>query len=186
MFAVVCVLLSAGLHTLTGGGAVSLPVLAVATATTWGGAFALGGRRCGRPTILGACLGAQYGLHHLFSSAAGDGTHHVAALGDGLHHLFATPHGLECLLTGGISFGGGAGNGVDGRMLMVHVAVALVSSWWLERGEAALSDLVRLALTSVHELLARLLVPLAPPITVAAPALSSARAAPVPPAPPHT
>jgi hypothetical protein len=176
VFAVVCVLLSAGLHTLSAGDSVSLPVLVVAMAATWGTAFALGGRQRGRGTLLGACFVAQYGLHHLFSAQ------------HGVHHLIATRHGLECLLagdiSGGLPDGGLAMAGVNGRMLLIHVAVALASSWWLERGESALVGLMHLAMTSVRGLLPPLLAPLAAPVA-AGPSLVTASVSPARPSPPH-
>ncbi|WP_101787024.1 hypothetical protein [Nonomuraea indica] len=212
VFAVVCVLLSAGLHTAAGGGAVELPVLAGATAATWVGAYALAARRRGRGALLTACLVAQYGLHNLFTgpetppagAATGPAGHHTGHLPspDGLlgsslappGGLFgsslATPDGLfgSSLATPDGALGPALAPAEAGgsiAMPLVHVAVALISGWWMERGETALATLLRLAVTSVRGFLVQLLVALVCPVTVAGPAVSAASTAAAPPPPPH-
>ncbi|MFG3442579.1 hypothetical protein ACGF0J_35510 [Nonomuraea sp. NPDC047897] len=183
VFAVVCVLLSAGLHTATGGGPVELPMLAGATAATWAGAYALAARRRGRRTLLAACFAAQYGLHNLFTAPApapaGTATwqagHHAGHQTG--HH--AAPDGLLDPALAAPGAGGGM------AMLLVHVTVALISGWWLERGETALATFLRLAVTSVRGFLTRLLVGLTCRVTAAGPTISAASAAPAPPPPPH-
>lgn len=190
VFAVVCVLLSAGLHTAAGGGAVELPVLAGATAATWAGAYALAARRRGRGALLTACLVAQYGLHNLFTgpepppagAATGPAGHHTGHLPsrDGLlGSSLASPDGLFGSSLAPAEAGGGI------AMPLVHVAVALISGWWMERGETALATLLRLAVTSVRGFLVRLLAALVCPVTVAGPAVSAASAAAAPLPPPH-
>ncbi|MBB6351414.1 hypothetical protein ACWGH8_31785 [Nonomuraea muscovyensis] len=199
VFAVVCVLLSAGLHTATGGGPVALPVLSGATAATWAVAYALAARRRGRGTLLAACFVAQYALHNLFTGpdaplsgpmtqaggpvarAGGLGVRPAGPMAELGGHHHASPTGLLALTPDAAETGGGTGV----SMLLVHVTVALVSGWWLERGETALANLLRLALASVRGFLVRLLVALTSPVTVAGPTISAASAAPAPPPPPH-
>ncbi|MEV0201080.1 hypothetical protein [Nonomuraea sp. NPDC050691] len=180
----VCVLLSAGLHTLTAGDAVDLLTLSTAMAATWAGALALTGRRRGRGTLLIACFAAQYGMHHLFTASftlshlvtaapspgAGLQTHHL--LGRHAHHTpvaMAAAHQEHGSVLG---------------MALVHVAVALISGWWLERSDAALAELTRLAVASAHGLVAWLLAPPAAPVAVAWPGLAAARTAPALPSSP--
>ncbi len=127
----VCVLVSAALHVLAGGVAVRPSALAGAVALTWAGAFLLGRRQRGMGVLLAACFAAQYGMHHLFT--AGAETPPPASL-DHAH--------------------GGSGL----AMLLVHVAVAAMSSWWLERGDTTLATILRLAVTSLGVLWAGLLI----------------------------
>lgn len=121
VFAAACVPLSSVLHVLAGGGAIRPGFLAGATAMTWAGAYLLGARRRGLPALLGAAFGAQYGMHHLFTAGAE-----------------APPPVLA-----GHDHSSGLG------MLLVHVALALMSAWWLERGESALASMVHLAVASL-------------------------------------
>lgn len=142
VFAVVCVLVSAVVHVLAGGAAVRPGFLAAAVALTWGGAYAIGARQHGQGVLLAACFAAQYCMHHLFSAGA-----EASAV------PLAHAHG---------------GTGVG--MLLVHVAVALLSSWWLERGETALAMIAHLAVTSLIVLWAGLLLLLAvSPVTARLP-----------------
>ncbi|NUW36324.1 hypothetical protein HTZ77_33685 [Nonomuraea sp. SMC257] len=193
VFATVCVLLSAGLHTLTAGDAVDLLTLSAAMAATWSGALALTGRRRGRGTLLIACFAAQYGMHHLFTASFA--VSHLAAPdpGAGLqaHHLLGqhahlTPVllGQHAHLTPVAMAAGHQEHGSGLGMALVHVAVALISGWWLERGDAALAELTRLAVASAHGLVAWLLAPPAAPVAVARPGLTAARTAPALPSSP--
>ncbi|NRQ32354.1 hypothetical protein HII36_10960 [Nonomuraea sp. NN258] len=142
-FTAVCVLASAALHVLVGGAAISLRALASAAVVTWLGAYAIGYRRCGRPVLLVLCGLSQYGLHQLFAGAE---------LG-----WPAREHRPTSAMDAwaGHEHGGGTG------MVMIHLAVALGSSWWLARGESALAELLRLAAVGVSGLWALLLAALA-------------------------
>ncbi|GAA2814081.1 hypothetical protein [Nonomuraea dietziae] len=131
VFAVACVLVSAALHVLAGGAAVRPSTLAGAVALTWAGAFLLGRRQRGVGVLLAACFAAQYGMHHLFTAGA------------------ATPP-----LAAPVHAHGTSGLG----MLLVHVAIAVMSSWWLERGESSLATILHLAVTSLGALWTGLLV----------------------------
>ncbi|TDD18705.1 hypothetical protein [Nonomuraea diastatica] len=133
VFAVACVLVSAAVHVLAGGAAVRPGALVLALVLTWAGAYAIGARQRGVGVLLGACFAAEYGMHRLFTVGA-------EAAPDPLTHA----HG---------------DSGVG--MFLVHVAVALLSSWWLERGETALAAIAHLAATSLSMLWAGLLLLLA-------------------------
>ncbi|MBB5078034.1 hypothetical protein [Nonomuraea endophytica] len=150
VFAVACVLASLTLHILAGGAQVRPVTLGLALALTWAGAYLLGRRQRGRELLLVISFAAQYGMHHLFTAGAEPVAAQVAAHGHG----------------------DGVGNGLG--MLLVHAVVALISAWWLERGECALALLAHLAVASVGGLWARLFV-----LLTATPETGSAGLAPV-------
>ncbi|WP_433511552.1 hypothetical protein ACQP2T_48320 [Nonomuraea sp. CA-143628] len=126
VFTAVCVLASATLHVLVGGTAIALGPLAAAVAVTWTAAFCLGARPRGWPELLGLCVAAQFGLHQLFAVSE--------------HSASATMR-MPAALPGSHEHGSGLG------MLMIHLAVAAASSWWLARGETALAALLHLSAT---------------------------------------
>lgn len=133
VFTAVCVLASAALHTLVGGTAIAPGPLALAVAATFAAAYAAGSRPRGWAPLLAMCVAAQYGLHELFDASE------------------STRYGLSHLLdTSSPSFAGppagpvAHGHGSSG-MVVIHLAVAVSSSWWLARGDAALAALLRLS-----------------------------------------
>lgn len=121
-FAAACILASALLHMLVGGGTIEPSVLAIAVVANWTFAYALGRRPRGRLTLLSMCGLSQYGMHQLFAAHE----HASAAL---------TPSAAAPV----------HGHGTGPGMLLIHVTVALVSSWWLAQGEATLCALPLLA-----------------------------------------
>ncbi|MBG0830041.1 hypothetical protein HS041_19935 [Planomonospora sp. ID67723] len=127
-FAVVCVLMSLGMHVLAGGAAVDPAVLAAAVTPVGAGAFVLARRQQGLGVLLTAAFATQYGLHHVFSAAAAAAQPPVPAHGHG-------------------------GLAADVAMLLAHAVTALLSAYWLERGESALATLLRLLVASVLILL---------------------------------
>ncbi|MFI9840964.1 hypothetical protein ACIHFD_28305 [Nonomuraea sp. NPDC051941] len=70
VFTAVCVLASAALHVLVGGGGMRPGGLAAAMAAIWAGAYLLAGRRRDWPELLALCAVSQYGLHQLFSGSS--------------------------------------------------------------------------------------------------------------------
>ncbi|MGV9775041.1 hypothetical protein [Streptosporangium sp. NPDC003464] len=126
-FAVVCVAMSLGMHVLAGGAAVDAAAPAGAAVLVAGGAFVLARRQRGLGALLTAAFAAQYGLHHLFSAAA------------------VQPPPVPGHGHGGLA--------ADVSMLLAHVVTALLSAYWLERGETALATLLRLLAASVLTLL---------------------------------
>lgn len=128
VFAVVCVTASLGMHVLAGGSAVDPVVLAAAVPPVLAGACVLARRQRGLGALMGAAFAAQYGLHHAFSAAA------------------AQPP---------VPGHGHGGLAADVAMLLAHTVTALLSAYWLERGETALATLLRLLVASVLTLLVR-------------------------------
>ncbi|PRX05261.1 UNVERIFIED_ORG: hypothetical protein CLV66_105150 [Actinomadura viridilutea] len=157
VFATVCVSLSTLGHTATSPAAV--PPWAVLAG--FGGVLAvtlvLAGHERSLATILGGLVGGQFALHSLFANAAAPVAHHPAVLpGDAAHG--------SCL-----------------GMPLAHIAAAVVSAWWLRRGERAAWSLARrlraLADRPIRLVLALLFVePALPPV-----AASSVPSAAVPP-----
>ncbi|WP_327102997.1 hypothetical protein [Nonomuraea glycinis] len=120
-FTVMCVLASAALHILVSGTAIQPGPLTAAATATWAGAYAVGRRPRGWPELLALCALSQYGMHQLF--AAPD-----VSISSQMLRATNVSHDHD----------GGTG------MLLIHLAVALFSSWWLARGEAALAALLHL------------------------------------------
>ncbi|MER6005394.1 hypothetical protein ABT120_43085 [Nonomuraea angiospora] len=81
VFTAVCVLASAALHVLVGGGGMRPGGLAAAMAAIWAGAYLLAGRRREWPELLALCAVSQYGLHQLFA-----GSSPVSPVSSGHHH----------------------------------------------------------------------------------------------------
>ncbi|MDF5756989.1 MFS transporter [Spongiactinospora sp. TRM90649] len=120
VFAAVCVVVSMAGHAFAGGGIVTFPLLAVGAAGAFTLAWAMGRRERGPGVVLAATVGAQVVLHELFDRSPGapDGPPLV---------VFDTGHGHP---------GGG--------MTLAHLVVALLTGWWLYRGESALWLMARL------------------------------------------
>ncbi|MEW9548185.1 hypothetical protein [Nonomuraea sp. NPDC050783] len=140
VFAVVCVYAALGMHLLAGGPGARLEHVAAATAATGAGAFLLARRRRSPATLAVAAFAAQYGMHRLFSAgAAGAPAAHEHALHQpALHeHVLHHEHG-------GLSAGLG--------MVAAHLAVAVLSAWWLDRGETALGTFLLLLAGAVRGL----------------------------------
>ncbi|HEX2315780.1 MAG TPA: MFS transporter [Thermomonospora sp.] len=149
-FGAVCVVVSAGVHLYAGGAPVPPAVMALATALTSGGAYALAGRERTLRTLLPAAFAAQFGLHQLFSWGAG--------------HTAPAPPDPATAAAGHVHDAGSL------PMLIAHLTVALITAAWLERGEAALCAFLRGLYAGAVSLLALLLPdPPVPPRPVAAP-----------------
>ncbi|WP_067486031.1 hypothetical protein [Actinomadura hibisca] len=119
VFATVCLALTTAGHAYASctdvpGGAVALGFVLVT-----GLALVLAGAERSYRTILGALLGAQFGLHVLFAQATAGTVHHAGV-----------PLAEE-------SARGGT------AMTLAHLGAALVAAWWLRRGEAAVWGLAR-------------------------------------------
>ncbi|MFI6318847.1 MFS transporter [Nonomuraea sp. NPDC050556] len=114
VFAVACVLVTAGGHLFAGGSAVPAGVIFAAGAGALGMAYGLNGRELGRGTILALTTAAQACLHALFAWAA--------------------PASAVYSAHGHLKVG----------MVLVHLTAALLTGWWLHRGESALWLLLRL------------------------------------------
>ncbi|GII95382.1 hypothetical protein [Sinosporangium siamense] len=136
VFAVVCATVSAAGHALAGGGAVVPAALGLGFLGALIFAYALTGRERGPRTVLAASVGVQTLLHQMFGWASPLPEFHGAHRGSGL------------------------------GMAAVHLVVAVLTGWWLYRGESALGLMLRLW---GGPTLALWLWPLAVPPGVAAP-----------------
>ncbi|WP_234392255.1 hypothetical protein [Streptomyces sp. WM6378] len=130
VFAAMCVLLAVGGHGLAMG---ELPPLWADGAGFFGifaFGFLLGGRERSLAGIGGATLAGQAGLHFAYEAARPRTA--MAMHGMRMTHAHAvTPHAFAA-----------------------HTAAALVASWWLRRGEAAVWSLLRRAVAFVPGLAA--------------------------------
>ena len=142
-FAAVCVLLSAGAHAYAGGAPVPAGTLGPAVPAVFAGAYALGGRERTLVLLLLGTFAAQYGLHHLFS--AGRTVSGPAVAGEHAHDATSL------------------------TMVLSHAIMALLTAFWLARGEARLCALVRWACDRSFRLLILLFEPPVRPRAVLAP-----------------
>lgn len=147
VFAVLCVLLAAGGHGLASGQAPPLWVDAAGFLPVFAAAVLLGGRERSLVGIGGGMLAAQAGLHLAFEAAESATRPSMAMRGASMaqarmshgHMVRAHmvhPHALVAHATIG------------------HMAAALLATWWLRRGEAALWSLLRRAAVLVPGLAA--------------------------------
>lgn len=147
VFAVLCVLLAAGGHALASGQAPPLWVDAAGFLPVFAAGVLLGGRERSLVGIGGGMLAAQAGLHLAFEAAesrtrtamAMHGTAMAQARMSHGHMVrahMAHPQALVSHATVG------------------HVGAALLATWWLRCGEAALWSLLRRAAVLVPGLMA--------------------------------
>ncbi|MQY05677.1 hypothetical protein [Actinomadura macrotermitis] len=121
VFATVCVVLATLGHALVSPDAVPPWAVLTGFGGTLAVAAALSGHERSLATILGGLLGGQFALHSLYTSASappGLLEHHPAAM-PAAHHSSST------------------------AMTLAHVAAAVLSAWWLRRGERAAWALAR-------------------------------------------
>ncbi|UXY31090.1 hypothetical protein [Streptomyces sp. HUAS TT20] len=147
VFAAVCVLLAAAGHGLAMG---AMPPL-------WGDAagflgvftlgWLLGGRERSLPGIGAAMLVTQAGLHIGFDAARPTAPAHAVRTAAAHAHGMAVmhAHGMAAMARP---------HAVTAHTTAAHVLAALVASWWLRRGEAALWSLLRRAVALVPGLVA--------------------------------
>lgn len=122
VFAALCVLLAAGGHALATGAAPSVWVQIAGSVPVCAAGCLLGGRERSLTGIGGATLAAQGGLHLLFHAA-------------GRHHPVMVMHGVRMAHD--------QAHPVTPHATAAHVGAALVLTWWLRQGEAALWSLLR-------------------------------------------
>lgn len=138
VFAAVCVVLTCLGHVMAAGHAMAPWTVPVAFAGVLGVAFPLAGHERSLGTIAGGLLFGQFALHALFSGGQAQHPHYRPVVEDG-----------------------------DGGLAMVgaHLVVALVSAWWLRRGERRVWRVARYAVDA----LVRPLLSLVPGCRLAAP-----------------
>ncbi|MCX5291464.1 hypothetical protein [Streptomyces sp. NBC_00183] len=134
VFAVLCVLLAAGGHALATGEAPPVWAQVAAVAPVFVAGCLLGGRERSLGGIGAVTLAVQAGLHVVFHAAR---PHHAGMVMHGMrmttdaHAHALTPHAT-----------------------VAHLGAALVLTWWLRRGEAAVWSLLRGAIKFVPGLAA--------------------------------
>ncbi|MFI6930784.1 hypothetical protein [Streptomyces sp. NPDC050287] len=180
VFAVLCVLLAAGGHALATGMAPPVWVQAAGFVPVFAGAWLLGGREWSLLAIGGATLVAQGALHLAFGivrpraatavpgqgAPARRGTRAGAAV-----HGVRGPHVVHSHTTVSHTMGAHAmashtmrahaiashhmaAHALTPHATAAHVSAAVLLTWWLRRGEAALFSLLRRAATLVPGLAA--------------------------------
>lgn len=168
IFAAVCASLAAAAHTLAAHTAVAPWSVAVGFAAVYAVAWTLGGAERSLITIMGGLLGGQFALHSLFTSAMPGMSAMSGTSAPGMGHV------SEHLATATPGHPGGWS-----AMTLAHVAAAVLSAWWLRRGERAAWRLARWAATLASRPVRMLLALLdAPPRAVVAAPISSRTTAP--------
>lgn len=140
VFAVVCVLLAAGGHTLATGSAPPLWVDAAAFLPVFAAGAALAGRECALPGIAFTMLVVQGGLHLAFGAAGSAYATDTAGMTGMPMRMTGMPPGTYMT---------GDARAMTSHALGAHLIAALAASWCLRRGEAALWSLLRKAAAAV-------------------------------------
>lgn len=155
VFAAVCVLLAAAGHGLATGNVPPLWADGAGFLAVFAAGWLLGGRERSLQGIGTAMLATQAGLHIAFSHATATApTAHMAHMG----HMAHMTH-----LHGGDGHPVTQAHAMNPGVVAAHVLAALVASWWLRRGEAAVWSLLRWAVTFLPGLVAWWRAPAAPP-----------------------
>jgi hypothetical protein len=122
-FTLVCVSLTLLAHEIASREPVPGWTAGVGAAIVFGMAATLGGYERSLATILSGLLGGQFGLHVLFAAAQPNVPAHLG-------HAQPAVSATEAAQSGW-------------GMTLAHVAAALMSAWWLRRGERATWSLAR-------------------------------------------
>jgi len=130
VFAVVCVLLAAGGHTLSTGAVPPVWVDAACFLPVFAGSAALAGRERSLPGIAVAMLAVQGGLHLAFAAAGPS----QASM-----RMPAMSHSMDMAVPS---------HAMTSHSVAAHLIAALLASWCLRCGEAALWSLLRRAATT--------------------------------------
>ncbi|MDX2548285.1 hypothetical protein ACOT81_43810 [Streptomyces sp. WI04-05B] len=149
VFAAVCVLLAAAAHALATGGAPSAGADGAGFAGVFAAGWLLGGRERSLPGIGALMLVTQAGLHAAFGAF---GSVRVRVMSHAHHAGMHGMHGMRM----SYAHAGTTNtmNAMSGHAVAAHVVAALVASWCLRRGEAALWSLLRWAVALVPGLAA--------------------------------
>lgn len=143
VFAALCVLLAAGGHTLATGMTPPVWMQAVGFVPVFAAGWLLGGRERSLGAIGAATLTSQAGLHLAFGAAGS----HSAAAHQGMAHM-TTMQGMRMI------HASLPPHAVTPHATAAHLAAALLLTWWLRRGEAALWSLLRRSVALVPGLAA--------------------------------
>ncbi|WP_055478610.1 hypothetical protein [Sphaerimonospora mesophila] len=129
-FSAVCVLLAVGAHWFAGGAGPTPRILLVGWLAVMAAATALAGRQRSPETIIGLVLAAQVLLHQMLGPARRPGVvPHPPVAHDPAHELGLYEHGEPLSVRAG--------------MLVAHLTAALITGWWLSRGEALVWSILR-------------------------------------------
>ncbi|MEY9860981.1 hypothetical protein ABH935_006619 [Catenulispora sp. GAS73] len=170
VFAALCVLVGAVGHDAFSVGAIPVWALLVGGAAVVLVVAPLTQRELGLPTILVLMAGVQVGLHELFAAAQRGSAPMTMPMAMPPRGEFwcghAEPAGVTQVMQNIAMPAAPPQHSMTGGMLAAHVVAALVASWWLRRGEAAVWSLARtlgLALIAPLVLLVVALVAWTPP-----------------------
>ncbi|WP_449353259.1 hypothetical protein [Streptomyces shaanxiensis] len=173
VFAALCVLLAAGGHTLATGMAPPVWTQAAGFVPVFAAGWLLGGRERSLGSIGAATLASQGGLHLAFGAAPprsmrtsyGMATPHMAmphmsATHRSIPHMSATHMSVTHVSATHMTMQGMrmmhsaappphvlAAHAITPHATAAHLTAALLLTWWLRRGEAALWSLMRRAVT---------------------------------------
>jgi hypothetical protein len=139
VFAGLCVLLAAGGHALATGTAPPVWVQAVGFVPVFGAGYLLGARERSPAAIGAGTLTAQGGLHLAFGAVRP----HAMMLMHGMYGM----HGMNAMHMG-------PSHALTPHATAAHIGAAVMLTWWLRRGEAALWSLLRGAVALVPGLAA--------------------------------
>ena len=147
VFAALCVLVGAVGHDAFSVGAIPVWALLVGGAAVVLVVAPLTQREIGLPTILVLMAGVQVGLHELFAAAQRGADHMSMPMAMPPRGEFwcghTEPAGVTQVMQNVAMPGSPPQHSMTGGMLAAHVVAALVASWWLRRGEAAVWSLAR-------------------------------------------
>ncbi|MEV7965955.1 MFS transporter [Sphaerisporangium sp. NPDC088356] len=138
VFAVVCLTLASVAHRFAGGGGPTSQALLSGGLVVMTVTAALAGRERSPVTVTGLLLLAQAFLHRLLGTAGAP----VSPPSHG-HGPGETPLGHGPGVSAGLPLGHGLG--VSAGMLLAHLTAALLTGWWVSRGDAVLWSVLRRA-----------------------------------------
>ncbi|MEU6371679.1 hypothetical protein [Streptomyces sp. NPDC046909] len=151
VFGALCVLLAVGAHALATGGAPPVWAQGLGFVPVFVAAFALGGRERRLPSIGGGTIAAQGGLHALFGCVR---PHAMVGAHMGHAHTMTAMGGMRMTHPHALTTHALTTHVLTAHATSAHVTAALVLTWWLRRGEAALWSLLRRAAAFVPGLVA--------------------------------
>jgi hypothetical protein len=153
VFAALCVLLAAGGHALATGSAPPVWVQAAGFGPVFTAGCLLAGRERSLAAIGAGTLAAQGALHLAFDAV---GPHAMMRMhGMGALHSMGALHGMAAM-QGMSGMGMAHQHALTPHATVAHVGAAVVLTWWLRRGEAAVWSLLRRAALLVPGLMPRL------------------------------
>ncbi|MGW2827129.1 hypothetical protein ACWC24_40070 [Streptomyces sp. NPDC001443] len=146
VFAAVCVLLAVAGHGLAAGGVPPLWADGAGFLAVFAAGWLLGGRERSLPGITAGMLAVQAGLHAVFSrTATAEPVMRMTRAHMAQTHMVQTHMAHMHMAAGTYGHTASHPHAMTPHAVVAHVLAALVASWWLRRGEAALWSLLRRA-----------------------------------------